>query len=164
MFQHTHIHHFVGQYSFMAICPIFGLIAAQTIHVTVIAVRRLLATLPEWRALLGPGLETDKSGNSELAFRVGSAIGTAMVAAVLLKVGWKLILPYADFTSALVKDTARISSTVEAKYADAVKAICREHPQVTLQDLQAASKDWGFEWRPQLITETNQTPKCSASR
>lgn len=164
MFQHTHIHHFVGQYSFMAICPIFGLIAAQTIHVTIIAVRRLLAILPEWRALLRPGLETDKSGNSELAFRVGSAIGTAMVAAVLLKVGWNMILPYANFTSALVKDTARISSTVEAKYADAVKAICREHSQVTLQDLQAASKDWGFEWRPQLITETNQTPKCSASR
>jgi hypothetical protein len=52
------------------------------------------------------------------------------------------MLPYAKKTYVLVKDTVRISSTVEAKYADAVKAICREHPQVTLQDLQAASKDW----------------------
>ena len=31
MFQHTHIHHFVGQYSFMAICPIFGLIVSETL-------------------------------------------------------------------------------------------------------------------------------------
>jgi hypothetical protein len=38
---------------------------------------------------------------------------------------------------------------------------CREHPEITLADLKAASKDWGFDWRPELITETNRTPKCS---
>ena len=55
----------------------------------------------------------------------------------------------------------QISRTVEAKYQDAVQTICREHPEITLADLKAASKDWGFDWRPELITETNRTPKCS---
>jgi hypothetical protein len=74
--------------------------------------------------------------------------------------GWKMVLPYAKHTYGLLRDTVQISRTVEVNYRQAVQTICHEHPEITLADLKAASKDWGFEWRPELITETNRTPKC----
>jgi hypothetical protein len=53
MFQHTHIHHFVGQYSFMAICPIFGLIVSEIIYLAKLSFARLqkfALTYETWRA------------------------------------------------------------------------------------------------------------------
>jgi hypothetical protein len=161
MFQHTHIHHFVGQYSFMAICPIFGLIVSETISFTRDALRRAstvgieLADLAKQR----PGMANRES--SVVINRARWAAGHIAVAVLLLVVGWKMALPYAKHTYGLLRDTVQISRAVETKYQEAVQTICRKHPEITLADLKAASKDWGFEWRPELITETNRTPKCS---
>jgi hypothetical protein len=53
---------------------------------------------------------------------------------------------------------------IEPKYQEAVRDICREHSGMTLAELESASTNWGLEWRPWLITETNQTPQCQRLR
>ncbi|WP_146685964.1 hypothetical protein [Bradyrhizobium canariense] len=138
MFQHTHIHAFVGQYSFMAICPIFGLIISEAVFFT----RRSLHRVTTSRAT-----------------SVGADLATA---ALLMAVVWAMIWPYLENTYGLIMQTVEISRTAQAKYATAIQSICRQHPDITLADLESASKDWGFEWIPRLITETNQTPRCSS--
>jgi hypothetical protein len=83
------------------------------------------------------------------------------VAAVMAGVGWKKAYPYAATTYVLVRDTIQKSAVVEAKYQQAVQSICHEKGQVTLPNLQAASKDWGVEWRPGIIADTNRLPRCA---
>ena len=34
------------------------------------------------------------------------------------------------------------------------------HSEVTLADLKAAAKDWGFEWQPEELAASNRMPKC----
>jgi hypothetical protein len=135
MFQHTHIHPFVGQYSFMAICPIFGLIVSEMLFFTRRSLRRA----------------ADRS----------KSVGTELVtAALLLAALWAMVWPYLQNTYGLIHKTAEIAKTVQMRYAAAIEAICQQHPQITLDELEAASRDWGFAWRPRLITETNRTPTC----
>lgn len=159
MFQHTYIHHFVGQYSFMAICPIFGLIVSEGLNAF-------------WRARASfasvPGVQagTTKAEQSQRTDRqVGdrpsqSAILNLVVAVVMAILVGKVVYACGAHTYAIVRDTVRLTRTLEPKYQQAVQSICREKGQVTLSDLEAASKDWGFEWRPSVIADTNTLPRC----
>lgn len=147
MFQHTHIHHFTGQYSFMAICPIAGLIAGETINS---AGRALLHLKQRW-------IPTRHQGTRAyflLALNVAPAILLAVVSS-------RVILPYLKSTGFLIKQTLAVTSSVEAKYHEAVNEICQHHPEVTHADLERASKSWGIEWRAKQLADTNQLPKCS---
>jgi hypothetical protein len=136
MFQHTHIHPFVGQYSFMAICTIFGLTISELLFFTRRSIR--LAAADRRSAML------------ELT-----------TAAILLGAIWVSVWPYADNTYHLVKRTAETSRWVSERYAAAVSSICRRRGEVTLADLQSASADWGLGWRPSVIADTAQLPRCS---
>ncbi|KYK46031.1 hypothetical protein A1D31_34015 [Bradyrhizobium liaoningense] len=149
MFQHTHIHHFVGQYSFMAICPIFGLIVSEA-----------LGSI--WRA--GGALASVQGSRAEAppsSQRWQRVVLNMAVAAIMAGVGWKMIYPFAIRTYGLIHETVRLSTIVEARYQQAVQSICRDKGEVTLPDLQAASKDWGIEWRPSAIANTNRLPRCA---
>ena len=146
MFQHTHIHHFVGQYSFMAICPIFGLIVGEAI----VAVRRAVPLLK--KPFASAGNEGDL---------LGYRIATYIVAAVLIVTGGRQTIRYLERSYGLVRESVALSSSVEAKYRQAVKDICAGRSEVTLSDLQQASKDWGVDWRAKQLADTNQMPKCS---
>jgi hypothetical protein len=159
MFQHTHIHHFVGQYSFMAICPIFGLIASETFAITWNALKQLPVLLAAAdRIFLGGGSHELSKGLRGTS----SAIGHVMTAAAVSLVSYGMLQPYLARTYDLINETVTSSRVVKVKYRDALRTICQENPEITLPELEAASKDWGFEWRPRLITETNRTPKCPA--
>jgi hypothetical protein len=146
MFQHTHIHHFVGQYSFMAICPIFGLIVGEAI----VAVQRAVLLLKKPFA---------SAGNED--GRVGYRIATYIVAAVLIVTGGRQTIRYLERSYGLVKESLALSSSVEAKYHEAVKDLCARRSEVTLSDLEQASQNWGLEWRAKQLADTNQLPKCS---
>jgi hypothetical protein len=137
MFQHTHIHYFTGQYSFMAICPLFGLIVSEAIFLT----RR--------------SLHHAMSVN-----RRQSATADFTVAALLLGLVLATIWSFAGNTYRLVSQTSDMAQTVQAKYAQAVREICRDHPKVALENLEEASRNWGFKWLPHLIIKTNRTPEC----
>ena len=137
VFQHTHIHYFVGQYSFMAICPLFGLIVSEAFFLA----RRSLHRATEVKR--GKSLAADFTA-----------------AALLLVLVLATIWPFATNTYRLVSQTADTARTVQAKYAQAVQAICHDHSKVTLESLEEASRNWGFKWLPHLITETNRTPEC----
>jgi hypothetical protein len=160
MFQHTHIHHFVGQYSFMAICPIFGLFVSETISLIWTTLCRIKQFGFELLGPIGEHSSAASPANSMVAYQAAGVVGRIAVVALLLFVGWQMIPDYAEYTDTLIKQTVENSRTVETKYSAAIDTICREHSVITLADLQTASKDWGFEWRPQLITGSNQTPKC----
>ena len=144
MFQHTHIHHFTGQYSFMAICPIFGLIVSEAI----ISVRPLLLSFK--RPLTSTG--QDSYPRNRWVMNVA--------AAVLIAVASFQAIRSLKRTYRLVTETLALSSSVEAKYHQAVKDICAQNSEVTLADLQQASKAWGLEWRAKQLADTNQMPKC----
>lgn len=160
MFQHTHIHHFVGQYSFMAICPIFGLMVSETMSSFRRAGRGLAAMLGLWTAK--PDLMKKRSMAGQASGKGWpSVVVNLAVATVMAGVGWKMTYPYAATTYGLIRDTVHKSTVVEAKYRQAVQSICHDKGQVTLTDLQAASKDWGFEWRPSIIADTNRLPRCA---
>jgi hypothetical protein len=145
MFQHTHIHHFVGQYSFMAICPIFGLVAGEAI----ISARTAL------RLLRGPFA---LRGNDA---HVGYRMGIHVVAAVLIVTATQQTIRCLERSYGLVKESLSLSHSVEVKYRQALKDICAEHSEVKLSDLEQASKNWGLDWRPKQLADTNQMPKCS---
>jgi hypothetical protein len=132
MFQHTHIHDFVGQYSFMAICPLFGLIVSEAFFLT------------------------QRSLHRTMEGKRGDFITAALLLSLALATAW----PFVGNTYRLVSQTANAAQTVQARYAQAVQTICQNHPEVTLEELKAASENWGFKWLPHLITETNRTPKC----
>jgi hypothetical protein len=147
MFQHTHIHHFVGQYSFMAICPIFGLIAGEAI----VSARRALPLLKKPFA---------SSGNE--GTHASYHLVMNVVAAILIATASFQTIRYLKKTYGLMAETFALSSIVEAKYRQAVNDICQQHAEITLTDLQLASKAWGLEWRPKQLADTNQMPKCPA--
>jgi hypothetical protein len=137
MFQHTHIHYFVGQYSFMAICPLFGLIVSEAFFLA----RRSLHRATE--------VKRGKSLTADFA-----------MAALLLGLVLATIWPFVGNTYRLINQTADTARTVQVKYAQAVQAICQNHSKVTLESLEEASRDWGFKWLPHLIVGTNRTPEC----
>lgn len=137
MFQHTHIHYFVGQYSFMAICPLFGLIVSEAFFLA----RRSLHR--------ATGVKRGKSLAADF-----------VAAALLLGLALATIWPFVGNTHRLINQTADTAQSVQVKYAQAVQAICQNHSKVTLGSLEEASRDWGFKWLPHLITETNRTPEC----
>lgn len=139
MFQHTHIHDFTGQYSFMAICPLVGVIVSEAFFL----VRRALHKATE--AKRGRSLASDFTA-----------------AALLLSLALATIWPFIGNTYRLIGQTTNAASAVQAKYAQAVQEICRNHSKVTLEDLEEQSRNWGFKWLPHLITETNRTPECSS--
>jgi hypothetical protein len=147
MFQHTHIHHFVGQYSFMAICPIAGLIAETTIHSVC-------------RALVLAKQRFAPAGNREAAGHYGNLAASLAAALLMIVVSAQMARHYLGRTRALLTETVARASTVESKYQQAVNDICRQHTVITLADLQEASKAWGFEWRAKQLADTNQMPKC----
>jgi len=146
MFQHTHIHHFTGQYSFMAICPIFGLIVNEAI----VSVRSVSLLFRQ------PFASASDQGK-DARFRLGMSI----TAAFLIVAASILTIDRLKTTYGLIRQTLAFSSSVEAKYLQAVKDICRQRTEVTLTDLQQASKTWGLEWRAKQLADTNQLPKCS---
>jgi hypothetical protein len=146
MFQHTHIHHFVGEYSFMAICPIFGLIAGEALS----AARRAVPLLKNPFASTG-------NGHTHAGYR----LGMNAVAAILIVTASLQTVRSLKRTYGLVAETTALSNSVEAKYRQAVKDICAQRSEVTLPDLQQASKSWGLEWRAKQLADTNQMPKCS---
>ena len=137
MFQHTHIHYFVGQYSFMAICPLFGLIVSEAFFLA----RRSLHR--------ATGVKRGKSLAADF-----------VAAALLLGLALATIWHFVGNTHRLINQTADTAQSVQVKYAQAVQAICQNHSKVTLGSLEEASRDWGFKWLPHLITETNRTPEC----
>jgi hypothetical protein len=139
MFQHTHIHVFTGQYSFMAICPLVGLIVSEAFFL----VRRSLHKMTE--AKRGKLLASDFTA-----------------AALLLGLALATVWPFIGNTYRLIGQTTDAASAVQAKYAQAVQAICQNHSKVTLEDLEDQSRNWGFKWLPHLITETNRTPECGS--
>ncbi|MEH2614805.1 hypothetical protein [Bradyrhizobium sp. AZCC 1693] len=131
----------------MAICPIAGLIAGETINS---AGRALLHLKQRW-------IPTRHQGTRAyflLALNVAPAILLAVVSS-------RVILPYLKSTGFLIKQTLAVTSSVEAKYHEAVNEICQHHPEVTHADLERASKSWGIEWRAKQLADTNQLPKCS---
>jgi hypothetical protein len=146
MFQHTHIHHFTGQYSFMAICPIFGLIVNEAI----VSVRSVSLLFRQ------PFASASDQGK-DARFRLGMSI----TAAFLIVAASILTIDRLKTTYGLIRQTLAFSSSVEAKYLQAVKDICRQRTEVTLTDLQQASTMWGLEWRAKQLADTNQLPKCS---
>jgi hypothetical protein len=81
--------------------------------------------------------------------------------ALMLLVGWEMMEPWYENTRFDVEQTHEAWKAVDYHYRKAVQAICRQHGAVTLADLQSASRDWGFEWRPSLIADTNRMPRCS---
>jgi hypothetical protein len=139
MFQHTHIHWFAGQYSFMAICPIVGLIVSET----------ATAVSAAWhRATIYPGFRIDPQSANRLA------------AIVLLTAGALLFLPYFKKQYALIRQTTSVSQAVEARYRQSIEDICRTHAEITLADLESAAREWGIKWYATQLSDTNQMPKC----
>lgn len=139
MFQHTMMHQFSGQYCFMAICPLFGLMISEPINLA----------LSAW--------ENRSAGN--VALRVSHCLAASFLIYASVRMARNTVNESID----AVKETAKIASIVEAKYAAAIRDICQSgQPAVTLLDLERASSDWGFEWRPQYISEANRLPRCEA--
>src|SRR6187401_2107840 len=98
MFQHTHIHHFAGQYSFMAMCPIFGLIVSEAI----ISVRPLLLSFKR------PLTSTGQDSYPRYRWVMNVA------AAVLIAVTSFQTIRSLKRTYGLVTETLALSSSVEA--------------------------------------------------
>ena len=146
MFQHTHIHHFTGQYSFMAICPIAGLVAVETINA---AARAMLLVRERWI----PARHQDAYAYRTLAREIAPSF-------LLAFLGASIMFLYLKRTGFIIKQTLEITSSVEAKYLAAVRDLCRQRPEIALADLELASKNWGVEWRVKQLADTNQMPKC----
>jgi hypothetical protein len=83
------------------------------------------------------------------------------VAIILAVVSFRMILPYFETTGGLIRQTRALSSSIAAKYHEAVTEICRRHSEITQADMEFASKSWGIEWRAKQLADTNQLPKCS---
>lgn len=158
MFQHTHIHHFVGQYSFMAICPIFGLIVSETVSFGGTVLRRIATARRDMQDIARARPEAAKG--FALVGQAAWPLIQIAAFALMLRIDWPMMKPWYKSTYLNVEQNIESWKMVEPKYQEAVRNICREHSKVTLEALEAASKDWGFEWRPRLITETNRTPTC----
>jgi hypothetical protein len=159
MFQHTHIHHFSGQFSFMAVCPIFGLIAAETIA-TVSTVARLDGIVA------APALGLRNPGGGMTSIERHMVLGAAAqfaIATLVVAITFMVVSTYATKSAALFQNTVTAYRQIEPRYREAIASICGQHGTVTLPDLQSASKDWGIAWQPNLIADTNQLPHCQGS-
>jgi hypothetical protein len=152
MFQHTHIHWFAGQYSFMAICTINGLIMSETAIVIWAAMRGTLINHRWAVASSEPGIAGRKRPTSLSLVNVAAA---ALLAANSL-FAW----PYLKTTYGTVRQTLLVADTVQAEYQQAVQDICRRHADITLADLQFAAKNWDFDWDAALLADANQMPGC----
>jgi hypothetical protein len=155
MFQHTHIHHFSGQFSFMAICPIFGLIVAEAIAAALTLLRSVAmvqAPAPEG------GGTASTTGRRSFA-----ATQQLVIGALLVVVTAKVAFTHATKTFVLLRNTVTTYRQIEPRYRQTIASICGQHGTVTLSDLQSASKGWGVGWKPELIAETNQLPHCQGS-
>ena len=160
MFQHTHIHPFAGQYSFMAICPIFGLIVSESIFIARRAVVRASMVSPTLFHRLVSRKTNTSSGILLRKRSFRSAAADLAMAVLLLTVVSAMIWSYVRNARDLIDQTVETAKAVEIKYQAAIQAICQQHSKITLEDLKLASKDWGIRWLPHLITDTNRTPKC----
>jgi hypothetical protein len=155
MFQHTHIHWFVGQYSFMAICTINGLIMSETAIVIWAAMRGTLINHRWAIACFEPGTAGGKRPTSLSLVNVAAA-------ALLLAANSLFAWPYLKTTYGMVRQTILVADTVQTEYQKAVLNICRQHANITLADLQFAAKNWDFDWNAALLADANQMPGCSS--
>jgi len=147
MVQHTYIHRFAGEYCFMAVCPIFGLTVAETAR----SVRKVVM---DFGRVSGAGLRKRLALVTVLGFRNAAAMLFIMVSVFSLGA-------YLTGTYGLVRETVILSGVAEQKYAEVIRTLCRQHSEITLADLKSASKDWGLEWQPSIIADTNRLPKCA---
>jgi hypothetical protein len=151
MFQHTHIHWFAGQYSFMAIGPILGLIVSETATVVSAA----------WhRTTIYPCFDQSNSDLPNGRRRIAPNAVNIAAAVVLLAACSLFFWPYLKKQYALIRQTTSISYTVEEKYQQAIRDICRTNAEITLADLQSAAKEWGIDWYAAQLADTNKMPKC----
>src|SRR5439155_18496427 len=81
-------------------------------------------------------------------------------AIILLTASSLFFWPYLKKQYDLIRQTASISHTVEAKYKQAIQDICRTHVEITLADLQSAAKEWGIDWYANQLAVTNKMPTC----
>lgn len=153
MFQHTHIHWFVGQYSFMAICTINGLIMSETAIVIWAAMRGTPINRRWAIASSEPGIASSRHPTS---------LVNVAAAALLLVANSLFAWPYLKTTYGMVRQTLLIADTVQVEYQKAVQDICRQHSDITLADLQFAARNWDFDWNAGLLADANQMPKCSS--
>jgi hypothetical protein len=155
MFQHTHIHWFAGQYSFMAICTINGLIMAETAIVIWAAMR---GTPINHRWAVASSEPGTAGGKRLTSLRLVNVTAAALLLAANPLFAW----PYLKTTYGMVRQTILVAETVEAEYRKAVQDICRQHADITLADLQFAAKNWNFDWDAALLADANQMPGCSS--
>ncbi|MBR0974368.1 MULTISPECIES: hypothetical protein [Bradyrhizobium] len=141
MLQHTFVHSFSGMYSFLGICPLFGLMIAE-------AVVRLCDALSSTRACFTGG-------------SIRRAVLSTCVAGVMVVVSWWAVVPFYRNSVGLIKKTVAIAADVEKKYRLAVQDACRDNSKVTLEELKGAAQAWGFQWTPEILAATNQMPTCS---
>jgi hypothetical protein len=112
MFQHTFIHTFAGEYSFMAICPIAGLIVSETMSFASTTWRRVSAI---------PGAATDLSAtrsvveNRERAITASRTRWAVAAATFVVVVSSTTVWSYFLNTYSLVRQTQVAARTVEAK-------------------------------------------------
>jgi len=159
MFQDTFLDHFAGRYSFMVVCPIFGLILSETLVTVWEALKRLISISVD-AGWLDEQAGTEGRKRSVSVPQAGWAAAYTAAAAVVLFTSLNMLQPYLQNTYELIHQTRSLSRTVKSKYEVAVQDICHQHSEVTLADLEAVSKDWGLDWRPQIIAATNQLPRC----
>ncbi len=138
MVQHTHIHVFAGQYSFMAICPLLGLMASAIPACAV----QMFETV--WQ-------RNGSNGNWRAPWEVAAI---ALISALLA------VSSFTINTYRLVTETVSLSLTVEDNYKRAVRDICQQRGKITVGDLRTAAQDWAFQWNPELLAATNQMPTC----
>jgi hypothetical protein len=157
MFQHTHIHWFAGQYSFMAICAIFGLIISETAttisaawHGTPIAI-----ALP---------FEQPRSATPGSPPSIAPRLASISAAILLATASSLLVWPYLKKQYGLVRQTVATSQIVEAKYHQAIQDICRTSTEITLADLELAAQAWEIRWYARQLADTNTMPVCPTQK
>lgn len=154
MFQHTHIHWFAGQYSFMAICSIFGLIMSET--TTSVCAAWQGAPVPISLPFEQSRSATPGSNPSIIPVFASNSVATMLLAASSL-----LVWPYLKKQHDLVRQTIAISQIAEASYQRAIRDICPTSAKITLADLELAARAWGIDWYARQLADTNTMPACS---
>lgn len=135
MFQHTRIHQFAGQYCFMAVCPLFGLIIAEAFH--------------------GLGNAVHQLSLKPLAIaRIAASIVLALVA-------FRMTLSSVRSATITIGETLELAETISEDYDATVIIACDSHQEITVDLLSTKSKDWGIPWRPEYIAEENEMPACA---
>ena len=96
MFQDTSHDHFAGQYSFMVICPLFGLILAETLVTVWEALKRLFLISEDAGWLGQAGTESRECSVS--ASQAGRAVAYTAAAAVVVFASLNMLQPYLQNT------------------------------------------------------------------